>query len=391
LRLCACGCSLQTPKLGGKLPGCISLVVGTRPEAIKLAPVAAALSARGLRPTIILTGQHPQLEPAAFGLSSYSAVRLHCPGQANPHAHAGAVSRAVAALLSSHPSELVVIQGDTSSALGGALGARLAGIPVAHVEAGLRSHDIRNPWPEEEFRIAIDSECELLFAPTELSAANLRRERIRGAVHITGNSGIDAVLNMGASFASRHSPGPPRLLVTCHRRENWGQGLAAIASALRQIAEEEIARVEVILHPNPLVSGQMRAMLLGHPGIACRNACSHSEAVAAMLGSDLVLSDSGGIQEEASVLGVPLLVLRIATERPEAIASGNVELIGTDPKRIVSAVRGRLARNEATCASLPFGDGHAGERIAVIIADWLAARSEPELRLEAVGQTAYSW
>jgi UDP-N-acetylglucosamine 2-epimerase (non-hydrolysing) len=283
---------------------------------------------------------------------------------------------------------LVVVQGDTSSALGGALGARLASVAVAHVEAGLRSHDRRNPWPEEEFRTAIDHESELLFAPTELSAANLRRERVRGAIHVTGNSGIDAVLNIRNCFGSRRGEEFPRLLVTCHRRENWGEGLAAIASALSQIAHEEIAQVELILHPNPFVSGQMRAMLLGQPGVAFRDPCSHSDAVAAMLRSDLVLSDSGGIQEEAAALGVPLLVLRRTTERPEAIASGNVELVGTDPALIVAAVRRRLTRNDNVAASLPFGDGRAGERIAGIIEDWLAARQPLSPQIAAVRRTA---
>lgn len=353
--------------------------------------MAAALAARGLRPTLIFTGQHPQLQPSDYGLGLYPTVRLDCPGQENPHAHAGAVSRAVSAVLSTRARQLVVVQGDTSSALGGALGGRLAGVPVAHVEAGLRSHDRRNPWPEEEFRIAIDRECELLFAPTELSAANLRRERVRGAIHVTGNSGIDAVLKIGKSVGSRRSEDIPRLLVTCHRRENWGQGLARIACALRQIADQEIAEVEVILHPNMFVSGQMRTMLLGQAGIAFRHACSHSDAVAAMLRSDLVLSDSGGLQEEAAALGVPLLVTRRASERPEAIASGNVELVGTDPVRIVSAVRRRLARNEEIAPSLPFGDGRAGERIAAIIEEWLGEKGIVSSRSPAVARTAASW
>jgi len=301
------------------------------------------------------------------------------------------VSRAVLGALAGLTPDLVVVQGDTSSALGGALGARLGGVPVAHVEAGLRSHDLRNPWPEEEFRIAIDVECDLLFAPTELSAANLRRERVRGAIHVTGNSGIDSLFGICRSVAARPTAGPPRLLVTCHRRENWGEGLAAIAGALTEIAGEGIARIDLILHPNPVVSGQMRAMLLGQAGIALRRACSHSEIVEAMFRSDLLLSDSGGIQEEATALGVPLLVLRRTTERPEAIAGGNVELVGTDRARIVGAVRRRLARKSQGGASLPFGDGKAGQRIAAIIAEWLAAREALSPRMTVVPRTAYSW
>lgn len=338
-----------------------------------MAPVAAALAAQGIAPIIVFTGQHRQLEPADYGLGGYPAFDLDCPGQQDPHAHVGRVSRAAAAVIAHNVPDLIVVQGDTSSALGGALGGRLAGVPIAHVEAGLRSHDLRNPWPEEEFRIAIDREADLLFAPTALSAANLRRERVRGAIHVTGNTGIDAVLNIAKGQRPREGARRPRLLVTCHRRENWGNGLAAIAEAIRQIASERITEVEVILHPNPFVSGQMRAMLIGEAGIAFRPPCTHSQAIEAMLHADLVLSDSGGIQEEATALGVPLLVLRRATERPEAIASGNIELVGTDPARLVNAVKRRLSGKSAAGASLPFGDGHAGERIAAIIDEWLAA------------------
>ena len=366
--------TVQQPKPGGKLSGCVALIIGTRPEAIKLSPVAAALAARGLPPTLIFTGQHPKLDAADHALARYEAIHLECPGQEDPHLHVAAVSRNVAEALGRCAAELAVVQGDTSSALGGALGARLAGVAIAHVEAGLRSHDLENPWPEEEFRIAIDRDSELLFAPTQLSAANLRRERVRGAVHVTGNTGIDAVLGIARGKAERRKDGAPRLLVTCHRRENWGEGIAEIGGALQRIAEQRLAEVEIILHPNPFVSGQVRTMLIGRAGIRFREPCSRSENIAAMSRCDLILSDSGGIQEEAAALGVPLLVLRRTTERPEAIASGNVELVGTDPERIVSAVKRRLASKSKAPASLPFGDGRAGERIAAVIDEWLLHR-----------------
>jgi len=350
------------------------LVIGTRPEAIKLAPVAHALAERGIAPALVFSGQHPGLDPADFGLDAFPAVTLGCAGQPDPHAHVGQVSRAVAAVLDPAAAELVVVQGDTSSALGGALAARMAWIPVAHVEAGLRSHDLRRPWPEEEFRIAIDSQAELLFAPTELSAANLRRERVRGWIHVTGNSGIDAVLAVGQAVRPARAGRHKRLLVTCHRRENWGMGVSGVAAALRQIAAAKLAQVQVLLHPNPALASRVRELLGGDAAIALRPPAGHSATVEAMLRSDLVLSDSGGMQEEATAIGIPLLVLRDKTERPEAVACGNVELVGTDPARIVSAVRRRLNGSRPPGASLPFGDGRAGERIAAIIEEWLGER-----------------
>jgi UDP-N-acetylglucosamine 2-epimerase (non-hydrolysing) len=341
-------------------------------------------------PLLVFTGQHPQLQPADHGLDLYPAIRLACPGQDDPHRHVGDVTKAALPVLYDEAPALVLVQGDTSSALGGALAARLADIPVGHVEAGLRSHDRRRPWPEEEFRVAIDAEAELLFAPTDLSAANLRREGVRGQIHVTGNSGIDSVLAASKGLEPARE-GPKRLLVTCHRRENWGEGLAGVAAALRQIAAEKLAQVEVVLHPNPALAASIRAMLMGHAGIVFRPPCSHREAIAAMLGSDLVLSDSGGIQEEAAALGVPLLVLRDRTERPEAIACGNLELVGTDGTRIVSAVRRRLGSASSASPALPYGDGKAGERIAAIIEEWLEDKEALSPRMRAVARTAYSW
>ena len=309
-------------------------------------------------------------------MDGYQTVRLDCAGQADPHAHVGAVSKAIVPVLRATAPDLVVVQGDTSSALGGALAANMAGAALAHVEAGLRSHDRRRPWPEEEFRIAIDRDSDLLFAPTELSVANLRRERVSGAIHVTGNSGIDAALAVRRGLDARARQAGPTLLVTCHRRENWGRGIGGIASALRAIAAEGLARVAVILHPNPDLSRHIRNLLSDEAHIALREPCPHSAMIEAMVACDLVLSDSGGIQEEAAAFGVPLLVLREKTERPEGIACGTLELVGTDPDCIIRAVRRRLCTNSRTIEALPFGDGRAGERIARIIDEWLSAKRE---------------
>lgn len=268
---------------------------------------------------------------------------------------------------------LMIVQGDTSSALGAAMAAASAQVAIAHVEAGLRSHDRQRPWPEEEFRAEIDRRAHLLFAPTELSAANLRRERASGCIHVTGNSGIDAVLALGPGRRAVPRRALPRLLVTCHRRESWGLGLAGIAGALRTIADKEIAAVELLLHPNPETAAYVRGLLLGCEGIALSPPISHRETIAAMLEADCVLSDSGGIQEECAALGVPLLVLRERTERPEAIACGQMTLVGTDPRRIVEAVRGvgKSALDRARPRASPYGDGAASDRIAEVVAEWL--------------------
>ena len=267
---------------------------------------------------------------------------------------------------------MLVVQGDTSSALGGALAAAALGIPLAHVEAGLRTHDPLLPWPEEEFRVAIDARSDLLFAPTELSAANLAAEEVSGEVHITGNTGIDAVLAAAEDVPARSS-GPPRLLVTCHRRESWGEGLQAIAAALVELAPA--AAIDVVLHPNPKVAAAMRAHLDGLDDIRLHPPCSRGDLLALMRCATLTLSDSGGMQEEAAALGAPLLVLREKTERPEGIVTGNMILVGTDTARIVAETRRLLSDSAALAAmarpAFPYGDGQSGQRIAAIIVDFL--------------------
>lgn len=368
-------------------------MIGTRPEAIKLAPVAHALAARELCPSLIITGQHPALEPGEFGLGEFQAERLRCPGLEDPHRHVRAVTAALLPTLADAP-DLLLVQGDTSTALGAALAGFTAGIPVGHVEAGLRTHDPLLPWPEEEYRMAIDADADLLFAPTEMSAANLRAERVPGEVHVTGNTSIDAVLALGAQLAPvpERTGGPPLLLVTCHRRESWGEGLQSIAAAVAELAND--ARVRFVLHPNPHVAAQMRALLGGIHNVDLLEPCGHRSLLQLMRASDLVLSDSGGIQEEAPALGVPLLVLREKTERPEGIDSGCARLVGTSAERIVREARALLGDPAALDAmrrpSYPYGDGNAASRIAGIVEKWLE-RQLLSPRTTAVPGTAYSW
>jgi UDP-N-acetylglucosamine 2-epimerase (non-hydrolysing) len=371
------------PKLGGRLRFAdIRLVIGTRPEAIKLAPVANGLAQCGLDPRLLLTGQHPDLDLAEFGLGRFATVRLDCPGEEDPHRHVGRVTAAVSAVLAGPP-DLLVVQGDTSSALGGALAAFTAGVPVAHVEAGLRTHDLQLPWPEEECRTAIDARADLLFAPTELAAANLRDERVPGEIHVTGNSGIDTVLATEGELpvATLRDGGRLRILVTCHRRESWGEGLASIAAAIAELSHDRRAQIDVVLHPNRHVAAQIRSLLAGIPNVSLIDPCSHYGLLRRIRDADLVLSDSGGIQEEAPTLGTPLLVLREKSERPEGIADGSARLVGTATERIVEEARwlldSPLERLRMSRRSFPYGDGKSGPRIAAIIEDWLEKRSGP--------------
>ena len=347
--------------------------------------MAHALASRGFPPTLLLTGQHAGLEPRDFGLGGFAAERLFCAGREDPHDHVRAVSSALLPRLA-HGSDLVIVQGDTSSALGGALAASAAGVPAAHVEAGLRTHDPALPWPEEEYRTAIDAHAELLFAPTAIAAANLAAERVPGEIHITGNTGIDALLAAEKTLPPRslRQAGSPRLLVTCHRRESWREGLDSIAAAAAELARADGIAVAVVVHPNPHLARQTRQLLAGCQGVTLLDPCSHRELLGRMLGADLVLSDSGGIQEEAPALGVPLLVLRDKTERPEGIASGCARLIGTSSERIVGEVRRLLSDRQALARmsrrTFPYGDGRAAPRIAQIIDDWLERRDRPLTR-----------
>jgi UDP-N-acetylglucosamine 2-epimerase (non-hydrolysing) len=361
----------------------VRLVVGTRPEAIKLAPVARALAARGIAPSLILTGQHPGLDSQEFGLGDYATVTLACPGEENPHAHVGRVTAAILPLLRSPP-HLLIVQGDTSSALGAALAAFSAQVPVAHVEAGLRTHDPSFPWPEEEYRTAIDAQSDLLFAPTQHAAANLCAEQVPGTIHVTGNSGIDSLFEVerGLPPPVLRERNTKRVLVTCHRRESWGESLDAIAKALIDLARRDDLGIDFVMHPNPHVRRRTAELLGGQPRIRLIRACGHADLIQRMRDADLILSDSGGIQEEAPALGVPLLVLRDKTERPEGLATGNARLVGTSADAIVGATAALLDDAAALASmarrSFPYGDGHASPRIAAIIEAWLGGTARLE-------------
>jgi UDP-N-acetylglucosamine 2-epimerase (non-hydrolysing) len=278
--------------------------------------------------------------------------------------------------------QLVIVQGDTTTAFAATLAAFYQKIPVGHVEAGLRTDDLLNPYPEEANRRLISQLAQLNFAPTPLAVENLQRSGIVGAIHHTGNTVIDALLTV----AQRQPPcevkglewGKYRtLLTTVHRRENWGEPLQDIAQGFLQILNKFPDTALLLpLHRNPTVREPLQAMLGDHPRVFLTEPLDYAELVGAIARCYLLLTDSGGLQEEAPSLGKPVLVLRETTERPEAIAAGTAKLVGTNPDRIVAEASQLLSDASAyqtmATAINPFGDGHAAERILGIVKDYLS-------------------
>ena len=343
-----------------------------------MAPVVRALAARpGLRQQLILTGQHKDLQ-SAFQLPA-SAIRILSLNLAEQTA--GEIREvlrdALCRDLWRRKPDLVLVHGDATSAVAAALAARDCGIPVGHVEDGLRSGNLLQPWPEEGNRIRIDAIAALLFAPTDTAAGKLAEERVAGAVHVTGNSGIDALLHARPAPGTRPPAERRMILATCHRRENWAE-LESVVHALKRIVQDLPVDIVFLLHSNPRLQQILSAQ---------RRRGSYPQTSTAALRGDgrsdgSLLADphhSGGLQEEGPALGKPVLVLRNVPERPEALATDNIELGGTDADRIVAATRrlfeepGRYARMSRPC--FPFGDGHAGPRIAALVEQYLESHS----------------
>lgn len=358
-------------------------IVGTRPEAIKMAPVVRALArCRWCRQRVLLTGQHVGLA-GHFGFvpgSDIQELRIN-PAWLSAGEIREAIRDRLCGWLARERPDIVLVHGDTSSAAAGAFAACDCALPIAHVEAGLRSGDRLQPWPEEDHRIAIDGLAELLFAPTAAAAANLRAERVSGEIHVTGNSGIDALFDVRDRLGGGIAPAGPRktLLVTCHRRENRGAKLRQVAQALKRLAAALPLDILFALHSNPQVRAPIETLLARDRRITLLDPLDYEAMVALMLRSWLILTDSGGLQEEGAALGRPVLVLRDSTERIEA--AGNIALVGTEAARIVAAVR-RLAADPRAYSrmarpSLAFGDGRAAERIAHHLQRWLADRPAP--------------
>ena len=328
----------------------VIVVIGTRPEAIKMMPVVRALREQpDLNVQVLVTGQHRHMLDQVFevfGEQPDIDLDLMAQGQSLTEITIRVLESMQRVLREQAPA-VVLVHGDTTTAMAAALAAFYEQIPVGHVEAGLRSHDMSRPWPEEYNRVAIDAVSTLLFAPTEIAAENLRRENPQPrAITITGNTGIDALLYVAGKLDGESLPGTSveidatqdLVLVTGHRRESFGDGFERICDALTRIAVRPGVQIVYPVHLNPQVQKVVRARLSGHSNIHLLPPVSYVEMVALMKRAKIILTDSGGIQEEGPALGKPVLVMRDVTERPEAIETGVASLVGTDPVRICAEI-----------------------------------------------------
>ncbi|MFM7334520.1 MAG: non-hydrolyzing UDP-N-acetylglucosamine 2-epimerase [Tabrizicola sp.] len=366
----------------------ILVLIGTRPEAIKLAPVAMALrNDPRVQLTVCLSGQHPAMARdalASFGITPDVELTLD-PMANSAGARVTDLHRSICALLDRLPQDRIVVQGDTSTALAGALAGFHSSVPVAHVEAGLRTGNLAGPWPEEGYRRMIAPIADLHFAPTEHARQNLLREGIDPAsVHLTGNTVVDALIAIRrligrsptlslrlSDWRQRIAGDKPIVLVTLHRRESHGAIMTGIATALRDLAQDFRDHAFVLpVHPNPAVSGSIRSVLADQPNVSLLDPLGYEDFVYLMSSATLIVTDSGGVQEEAPTFGVPILVVRNESERAEAITAGFAQLTGTEPDRILASARDILLRGgkpELRGKVNPFGDGMASDRIARLL------------------------
>ena len=348
-------------------------VVGTRPEVIKMAPVVRALrNAPGITVSVLSSGQHRDLLAPLidwFELSVDSDLRVMTQNQSLSELTARLIRGFEERLAALRP-DLVLAQGDTTTVLCAALSCFYLNIPFGHVEAGLRTFEPRNPFPEEFNRVAVGRLARLHFCPTVRARDNLLAERVHStALQLTGNTVIDALRFTTAKLKTRTVRAFDHdILLTAHRRENFGAPLVEIFGALRELCRR-FPRLKVLypVHPNPNVRTAARQMLAGQPQISLVEPLDYPELVAAMQAAKLILTDSGGIQEEAPALAKPVLVLRGVTERPEAIEIGSAKLVGSSRSAIVAEVS-RLLLDSAHYASMapgssPYGDGRAAQRI----------------------------
>jgi UDP-N-acetylglucosamine 2-epimerase (non-hydrolysing) len=371
------------------------VVAGTRPEAIKLAPVIQGLEASAhFEVEVALTAQHREMVDqvlSLFAIRPRHDLNILRPGQSLADVTARALQGLADVMTADRP-DAVVVQGDTSTAFAGALAAFYAAVPVVHVEAGLRTGNMRSPFPEEVNRRLITQVADLHLAPTPANRANLEAEGVDGArIVVTGNTGIDALL---WTVERSHGYGDPALVgldddprrllvVTAHRRESWGASMEAIGRALGQVARAEPDLLIVFpIHRNPVVRDAILPGVAGLANVVVVEPLSYGSFAALLRRAHILLTDSGGIQEEGPSLGKPVLVMRDTTERPEAVAAGAVALVGTDQGAIAGALIGLLhdegAYRTMARATNPYGDGRAGARTVAAMAHYFGLGPSPE-------------
>jgi UDP-N-acetylglucosamine 2-epimerase (non-hydrolysing) len=371
----------------------VLFVLGTRPETIKLAPVFKRLREHSeeFETRLLVTAQHRTLLDDAlqtFTMFPDYDLDIMRPGQSLFESTARIVAALEAVLIKEDP-DLILVQGDTTTTLCGALGGFYRRIPVGHVEAGLRTGDLAEPFPEEMNRALVARLATLHFASTEAASKNLLQEGVKAhRIFVTGNTGIDALIETRAGLLSGRlrAEGLPELdsrkkliLVTAHRRESFGEGLERICQGLVALAARSDVEIVFPVHPNPNVRDVVNRRLGGYKTIKLIGPLAYVPFVALMMRAHVLLTDSGGIQEEAPSLGKPVLVMRDKTERAEAVAGGTARLVGADPSRIVaetvSLLENAMEYSSRSRIENPFGDGHASTRILGIIRSLFATHS----------------
>jgi UDP-N-acetylglucosamine 2-epimerase (non-hydrolysing) len=370
------------------------VVYGTRPEAVKMAPVVQALEASAhVRPVVAVTGQHREMLDQVndvFGIKPAYDLDLCAPGQSLTDITTGALG-GVGRVLAEERPDVVLVQGDTTTTYAAALAAFYQKIPVAHLEAGLRTRDRYDPFPEEMNRRLTTQLASLHLAPTATSRANLLTDGIDPAsIVVTGNTVIDALHWTVAqqlpyadpALAALDATSAPLLLVTAHRRESWGEPMVRIGRAVARIAiEHPEAWVVFPIHRNPVVREAVLPALAGLPNVVVTEPQPYGQFCRLMARASVILTDSGGVQEEGPSLGVPVLVMRDTTERPEAVTAGTVKLVGTDTDRITAETHRLITDADARAAMArainPYGDGQAAERTVAAIEHFLNLGPRP--------------
>ena len=362
-------------------------IFGTRPEAIKMAPLVKAMqNSHGLESQVCVTGQHQSMLSQVlelFEINAHYHLELMAPNQ-TLNSLSAKIIHAIDDVLQTVQPDQVLVHGDTTTAMAAALAAFQRRIPIGHVEAGLRTGNLAQPWPEEMNRRYVDVVSNSLFAPTASSRANLLRENLPGNIFVTGNTVIDALrltdqricrdaplrIALDAEFPFL-DPNRKLLLVTGHRRENFGAGFQNICLALAALAARDDIQIVYPVHLNPNVQRPVMSLLSGYANVHLIAPLNYLQFVRMMKHAHVILTDSGGVQEEAPFFGIPVLVMRDVTERPEAVKAGTARLVGTDPQRIIDAVTSLYDRDDLweqfPRRKSPYGDGYAAERICAAL------------------------